>query len=410
MATEFIGINAITLRFICEHKKDDVRMLALHPVHGVDMTFALNQIQGWQTAVKKLPTWAITEGIIFPPHLNMEQCSSEITAKYKAGLCSGIIKWLEDKTIEKEKGGERTLVDLTGGFGVDFSFMSRMFQHAVYVERDERLCRIAKHNFDVLGLKNFDVLNRDGVDYLKWMPQVSLIYLDPARRDIYGRKVFGIEDCSPNILDLKEKMLLMADFVMVKLSPMLDWHETVRELGSCVREVHFVSVDNECKEMLVILKKDEQQEMRLVCWNDDEYFECNPNIPCDLKVVKDIEEKYLYVPNASIMKAGIFAQLTVSFPVYAVDKNSHLFLSNEDINDFPGRKFRIIATTTMNRKELKEKLKGIIYANIATRNFPLSVAQLRKRLKLRDGGDKFLFATTIKGRHCIIIATSKMSV
>lgn len=396
-----INISAETCRFIHTHRLEDVRTLALHPERGVDMFFALEQIQGWQTARKKLPTWAKTEGIIYPPHLNMEQCSSEQTARYKVKLCGA------------DSGAQQNiLIDLTGGFGVDFSFMATHFLHAVYVERDEKLCAIAQHNFKVLGLGNVKVVNGDGVEFLHKLnvveegrnaPSGTTIYLDPARRDSNGRKVYGIEDCTPDVLTLKDELLKEADKVIIKLSPMLDWHEAVRKLGESVKEVHIVSVGNECKELLVVLNKEEKQELRIACVNDDEFFECSCNNETELEVADGIDASFLYVPNASIMKAGIYAELTDVFPVKMVDKNSHLFLSNEKISDFPGRKFRIMDVTTMNKRELKEKFKEIPKANIAVRNFPMSAVELRKRLKLKDGGDIYLFATTIQNKHIIFI-------
>lgn len=393
--------NEATANFINEHRLDDVRHLALiyggssKTVKGeVDISKALDQIQGWQTARKKLPSWASNDGIVYPPHLNMEQCSSERTARYKAGLC-----------------GSGELIDLTGGFGVDFSFMSQCFDHAVYVERDERLCAIAEHNFEALGLSNIEVVCGDGVDYLHSINNKSqtTIYLDPARRDIHGHKVYGIEDCTPDVLQLKDELLGKAHRVMIKLSPMLDWHAAVKAFGGCCREVHIVSVGNECKELLLILESrssgtlENNAPVKIVCVNDDEIFEISTDIPSNVRSSDSIEAKYLYVPNASVMKAGIFAHLTDVFPLAMADRDSHLFLSNEDINGFPGRKFRIVATTTMNKKELRQKLAGIDKANISVRNFPLSAEALRQRLKLKDGGDTYLFATTVHGKHIIYI-------
>lgn len=390
-----------TIKFVREHRNDDVRQLALRFANrlnedGLNLDLALNQISGWQTARKKLPSWAANDDIIFPPHLNMEQCSSEKTARYKARLC-----------------GSGSLIDLTGGFGVDFSFMSRCFGHAVYVERDERLCAIAKHNFHALGLRNVEVVCGDGVEYLHSINRTgsqTTIYLDPARRDIHGRKVYGIEDCTPDVLQLKDELLSKADRVMIKLSPMLDWHAAVKAFGDCCKEVHIVSVGNECKELLLMLESQQPDisynnaPIKVVCVNDEEIFAVSSDIPRTIRLSDSIDAKYLYIPNASVMKAGIFAHLTDVFPLAMADRDSHVFLSNEDINGFPGRKFNIIATTTMNKKELKQKLAGIGRANISVRNFPLSAEALRQRLKIKDGGDIYLFATTVCGKYIIYIA------
>lgn len=253
-----------------------------------------------------------------------------------------------------------------------------------------------------------------------------VFFLDPARRDVHGRKVYGMEDCTPDVLRIKDELLAKADIVMIKLSPMLDWHEAVRKLGDCCREVHIVSTGNECKELLVVLKTgdgrmqtgDRRQEtedrrrktgggLRLVCANDGQRFTIT--IPTDdpmaatPRLADSAEARYLYVPNASIMKAGVFTQLTEVFPVAMADSNSHFFLGDKPVSGFPGRAFQVTGITTMNRRELRDKLRGVDKANIATRNFPLSAVELRRRLKLSDGGDTYLFATTVRGQHLIYI-------
>lgn len=404
--------------FIKKHRLDDVRSLALQAAKypDIDMPFALDQIEGWQRARTKLPEWASKDGIIFPPHISMEQCSSERTAKYKSGILhsSGI------------------LIDLTGGFGVDFSYMAKGFSKAVYVEQQSHLCDIAKHNFELLGLQHAEVVNADGVEYLHSLPLISnasrthlegeskengqqtieeniVIYLDPARRDVHGAKVYGIEDCTPNVVELQSELLDKASVVMVKLSPMLDLHAAIKALS--VSKAYIVSVGNECKELLLVLSRDKNEAIRVVCVNDDESFEysygeeadCVPSVS-DADILADGSECFLYEPNASIMKAGCFSLLTSCFSVKALSRNSHLFVSNDEIADFPGRKFKIYAVSSMNKKELRKVLADISQANIAVRNFPLSVAELRKRLKLKDGGDTYIFATTVGERsHTLII-------
>ena len=380
--------------FIKKHRLDDVRSLALQAAKypDIDMSFALDQIEGWQRARTKLPEWASKDGIIFPPHISMEQCSSERTAKYKSGILhsSGI------------------LIDLTGGFGVDFSYMAKGFSKAVYVEQQSHLCDIAKHNFELLGLQHAEVVNADGVEYLHSLPLISnasrthlegkneengqqtieeniVIYLDPARRDVHGAKVYGIEDCTPNVVELQSELLDKASVVMVKLSPMLDLHAAIKALS--VSKAYIVSVGNECKELLLVLSRDKNEAIRVVCVNDDESFEYSygeeadsvPSIS-DADILADGLECFLYEPNASIMKAGCFSLLTSCFSVKALSRNSHLFVSSDEIADFPGRKFKIYAVSSMNKKELRKVLADISQANIAVRNFPLSVAELRKRL------------------------------
>lgn len=406
-------INEKTRDFIRQHENDDVRKLALQGSkhQDVDLLLALQQIAGRQTARRKLPVWGATDDLFYPPHLNMEQCSSEQTARYKASLL---------------KGGQR-YVDLTGGFGVDFYWMSQGFRERIYVERDEALCAIAEHNFRLLGL-DCSVRCCDTATYLSEMEHADVVYLDPARRDEHGARTFGIADCTPNLLELLPLLCAKADTIVVKLSPMLDWRKAVsdlevisdkREGRSDVHEVHIVSVDNECKELLLVLKNEPRENLRLVCVNNDSAFEivrplrtASPNgsdyesAPYGLKTASRdaVANHYLYEPNASVMKAGCFEALEEHFPVSQVSPNSHLFLSNEEVSGFPGRGFRILVVTSMNKKELRSALSTVSQANIAVRNFPLSAQQLRQRLKIKDGGDLFIFATTTaNGVHQLFI-------
>ena len=383
-------MNQATIDFIREHAEADVRQLALQGTKTpeVNLTFALEQIAGRQKAKTKLPTWAATDGIIYPPHLSMEQCSSEQTARYKANIA----------------GKGALLVDLTAGFGVDMAFVSPNYRRAIHVEQQTSLCAISSENFKLLGLNHIEVVCADGVDYLHQLDHADLIFLDPARRDNHGGRTYGIADCTPNVLELRDELLQKADRVMLKLSPMLDWRKAVEDLGH-VNEVHIVSVDNECKELLLILSKEEKP-LKLFCVNNDQVFEgdqgdwLNERSIAEIRVpVPMSSQAYLFEPNASIMKAGCFALLEQRFKVAQVDKNSHLFVSDSDISNFPGRRFLIEKTTSMNKRELKAALAGIDKANITVRNFPMSVAELRKRLKLKEGGDLYLFATTIAGHQ-----------
>ena len=378
-------------------------------------------------AHKKLPSWAKQEGIIYPPHLNMEQCSSEQTARYKAGL---------NPSPSPKGEASGMFVDLTGGFGVDFYWMSQGFQKRQYIEQSEKLCEIARHNFSVLGLE-CSVSCCDTATYLTTMPHASLVYLDPARRNEHGGRTYGIEDCTPNVLELMPLLMEKADRVMLKLSPMLDWRKAVddiqqpransRGLVTKVHEVHIVSVGNECKELLLVLSKEPADGLRVVCVNDDSSFEFVPKVgmSCsqagnvlfprwEYSFCSDLVDSplYLYEPNASIMKAGCFAEVEERFRVQQIAVNSHLFLSSVEMDDFPGRKFQILAISSVNQKELKrhfneiinQKLTSMESANIAVRNFPMSVDQLRKKLKLKDGGDTYIFATTLaSGEHKLLI-------
>ena len=390
-----LEMNQATLDFIREHAEADVRQLALQGTKNpeVDLSFALEQIAGRQKAKTKLPSWAAVDGIVYPPHLSMEQCSSEQTARYKA-LIAG-------------KGA--LIVDLTAGFGVDMAFMSQGFQKAVHVEQQAPLCAISSENFKLLGLNHIEVICADGIDYLHQLEHADLIFLDPARRDDHGARTYGIADCTPNVLELRDELFEKADRVMLKLSPMLDWRKAVEDLGH-VNEVHIVSVDNECKELLLILSK-EKKPLKL-CVNNDQVFEGDQGDWLNERSIAEIRvpvpsmssQAYLFEPNASIMKAGCFTFLEQRFNVSQLDKNSHLFVSDKDCSDFPGRRFTIEKTTSMNKRELKTALAGIDKANITVRNFPLSVAELRKRLKLKDGGNLYLFATTLAdGQHQLFL-------
>ena len=516
-------MNQATLDFIRQHQDDDVRQLAFlgSKYPEVDMPFALDQIRGRKMARTKLPLWASIDGIIYPPHISMEQCSSEQTALYKAELAArllGLSPSSSENGEEKDKECENAsnlhlsencefagkgavgsefakneatcekqqiltevdrnvneikeephegdfseeigFVDLTGGFGVDFSYIaSRLGVKSMYVERQTHLCEAAKENFGRLGLKNAIVKNGDGIEVLhsfaskkeaaasdslgitedqsqsllKTNLGLKLIFIDPARRDDAGNKVVSLKDCTPDVTLLQEEMLSKADYVIIKLSPMLDWHRAISEL-SHVREVHIVSVNNECKELLLVLsarnmgmnmvsetdlgaKHDEN--LRIFCINDSQSFVCDEaemassdvKIASPDKIVSSDritspaldEMPYLYEPNASLMKAGCFGVLSERYDAKMLSKNSHLFVSEDPVEAFPGRAFRIVAVSSFNKKELKRQLSGITKANIATRNFPLSVAELRKRLKLKDGGETYIFATTLSDESHVLV-------
>lgn len=523
-------MNQATLDFIRQHQDDDVRQLAFlgSKYPEVDMPFALDQIRGRKMARVKLPRWASIDGIIYPPHISMEQCSSEQTALYKAELAArllGLSPSSSENGEEKEKESENAsnlhlfeicefagkgavdsefakneatckkqqilteseenvneikgephegdfseeigFVDLTGGFGVDFSYIaSRLDVKSMYVERQAHLCEAAKENFGRLGLKNAIVKNGDGIEVLhsfaskkeaaasdslgitedqsqsllKTNLGLKLIFIDPARRDDAGNKVVSLKDCTPDVTLLQEEMLSKADYVIIKLSPMLDWHRAVSELN-CVQEVHIISVNNECKELLLVLSARNMDDMRassadgesgedeidgaegtdgevkhagnlrIYCINDAQSFVCD-ELDMESSSVKiapsTLEEMlYLYEPNASLMKAGCFSVLSERYGARMLSKNSHLFVSREPIAVFPGRSFRIIVVSSFNKKELKRHLSGITKANIATRNFPLSVAELRKRLKLKDGGETYIFATTLSDESHVLMITEK---
>ena len=522
-------MNQATQDFIRQHQDEDVRQLAFlgSKYPEVNMPFALDQIRGRKMAHVKLPRWASIEGIIYPPHISMEQCSSEQTALYKAELAARLLglsvsssenekecekasnshfpKICEfasegavdsefaknedtcekqqiltecDKYVNKSEGEpneedfseEIEFVDLTGGFGVDFSYIaSRLGVKSMYVERQDHLCEAAKENFERLGLKNAIVKNGDGIEVLHSFASkkeaaasdslgiteeqsqsllktnfgLKLIFIDPARRDDAGNKVVSLKDCTPDVTLLQEEMLSKADYVIIKLSPMLDWHRALSELN-CVQEVHIISVNNECKELLLVLsarnmggkvgsnsfpvRNDgsvlpsaedsghiedaaDAGNLRIYCINDIQSFVCDEMEmeESSVRIAQPVleEMQYLYEPNASLMKAGCFGVLSERYGARMLSKNSHLFVNRDLIAAFPGRSFRIIAISSFNKKELKRHLSGITKANISTRNFPLSVAELRKRLKLKDGGETYIFATTLSDESHVLMITEK---
>ena len=493
-----MNYNEATRRFVNQHLDDDVRQLALqYSAHrnsstdkgegggdgDVDLPFALDQIRGRQIARRKLPTWATIDGILYPPHLSMEQCSSEQTARYKASIverlvnnslptgATGVFRAATDVAAAPQRGanphsrrratwgGASLFADLTGGFGVDFAFMAQAFHATLstqspvksfYVERNPQLCDLARHNFPLLGLRNTAVVcstteeflntlctnkkaspTGGGLEGAKASPTggglegATIIYLDPARRDDHGGRTYGIADCTPNVLELRDTLLAKADYVLLKLSPMLDWRKAVSDLGEdYVCEVHIVSVHNECKELLIVLQKpnnnvQEQKQKTLFCVNDQQLFTVQSPSLLDRSngvLSPSLLERSggaLYEPNASLMKAGCFNELCEQFRLVPVGPNSHLFVRNPSVaeppcmsvdKDFPGRVFQISAISSMNKRSLRQNLQGITQANISTRNFPLKPEELRRRLKLRDGGDTYLFGTTLSdGSHVILI-------
>ena len=446
-------MNDKTREFVAMHRDEDVRELALKAkrVDGLDLPLALDQIAGWQIASKKLPQWASCEGIVYPPHISMEQCSSQFTAQYKSEITQTLLVpsatvharmsdsaesdmqtaksalHLSDSAESDTLVAKRAMVDLTGGFGVDFSYLARGFSQATYVERQRHLCDLAEHNMAALGLDQARIVCGDGVEYLRQMDPVDFIYLDPTRRDEHGARTYAIEDCMPNVLELRDLLLAKSQCTLVKLSPMLDWRKAVADFDGAVREVHIVATGNECKELLLVLGRPAQANARdsvdgtgsyrrlaphVFCVNDDQRIDYDSakytqGLRIGGKPLPDAK-RYLYEPNASIMKAGCFDLVEERFGVTQIGPSSHLFVSEQQIADFPGRGFAIEAVGSMNKKDTKRLLNGVKQANIAVRNFPLTAPQLRKKLKLADGGTVYLFGTTMQGGGHVLLRTSKI--
>lgn len=451
-------MNDETREFVAMHRNEDVRELALKAkrVEGLDLPLALDQIAGWQIARKKLPQWASCEGIVYPLHISMEQCSSQFTAQYKSEIAQTLLApaatvrarvsdsgesdnqttksepqlsdsaesvmqtaksafQLSDSPESDTLVAKRAMVDLTGGFGVDFSYLARGFSQATYVERQRHLCDLAEHNMAALGLDQARIVCGDGVEYLRQMGPVDFIYLDPARRDEHGSRTYAIEDCTPNVFELRDLLLAKSQYTLVKLSPMLDWRKVVADFDGTVREVHIVATGNECKELLLVLGQQVHEEPsapRVFCVNDNQRIDYDSaSYTQGLRIGgKPLPEakNYLYEPNASIMKAGCFDLVEERFGVTQVGPSSHLFVSATPVADFPGRGFAIEAIGGMNKKDIKRLLNGTKQANIAVRNFPLTAPQLRKKLKLADGGPVYLFGTTMQGCDHVLLRTSKI--
>ena len=393
--------------YIGLHRLDDVRTLALKSApEGIDIKWCLQQIEGWQKAREKLPRWAGTDGLWYPPVLSMEQCSGEQTAEYKRGIVCRLLPEASDR---------QAFADLTGGYGIDFSYLAPLFGTSTYVERNPELCRIAGHNFGQLHLDGASVVCADSTQFLEQGGMAcGLVYLDPARRDNAGRKTVAIADCTPDVVQLQDRLMAVGRFVMIKLSPMLDISAALSVLRH-VREVHVVSVRGECKELLFVL--DSKYE------GSPTYYAANLGIAGEVFTCTDEQRKRaplrvaeehvasdsatcLYEPHASILKAGLQDVLCERYGVAKLHPMSNLFVSASPVPDFPGRSFCIVASCGFNKKELRAMLAGVSKANITVRNFPASVAEIRKKLRLAEGGDVYLFATTVAdGSHVLIRCT-----
>lgn len=386
-------MNETTRQFIREHLNDDVPTLALKkaPV-GIDFSLALRQIEARQLLQKKVPSWSRNDDLLFPVRLSIEQCSSEATARYKAGLLQG-----------------DSFADLTGGLGIDTFFIAQQFTKADYVERQSELCELARHNYEVLGA-NIEVHNATAEEYLNHCSSVDCLYLDPARRDVYGRKLVGIGDCTPNVAELQNLLLQKARRVMIKLSPMLDISKALEELH-CVSDVHVVAVNNECKELIFILERDYLGSPVLHCANLSTSqptlrFTFEQEHDCPLRLA-DEPQHYLYEPNAAVMKTGAYKWVSECFGVLKLHKNSHLYTSETLVHNFAGRIFEVEDWADYNKKVKSTLLAGVDKANLAVRNFPLSVDELRKALKITEGGEVYLFATTLRDGRKVMIKTRK---
>lgn len=396
----------VTKIFIQEHLNDDLIQLGLQAKRypELDMSFIIRQITGLKKIKDKVPSFYESGDILFPRQLSVEQSSSEITAKYKSDLFRGY-----------------AFADLTGGFGVDFYFISQNFKSGIYVEQDEELCKLAAHNFKVLKIPQFEIHQTKTEDFLNSMPEVDLIFIDPHRRSQTGKKTVLISDCEPDVSLLAEKMLVKSPVVMIKLSPMLDIHQAIKCLPQTT-EVHVLAVDNECKEVLLILNRNnfsrvfdnyeniqiktrnlnKLQESQVFDFTFDQEKQAEPTYTNEVS-------RYLYEPNVAIMKSGAFKSVAIRNNLHKFHVNTHLYTGDELLDDFPGRIMQVSEVYGSNKSDLKTIKEKYSKANVSTRNYPLTVDDFRKKTGIKDGGHDYLFALkTISGKN-IIIACNKIN-
>ncbi|AMC09797.1 SAM-dependent methyltransferase [Lutibacter profundi] len=375
--------------FINTNLKTDITKLILKgsPFSLVSIQELAEQIVAKNKCKTKLPTWFSAKKIYYPNKLNIEQTSSEITAKYKANLISG-----------------KNLIDITGGFGVDASCFSKKVNSVIHCEINEELSSITSHNLKQLNIENIKTVNADGIAYLQInSTKYDWIYADPSRRNDLKEKVFLLKDCSPNIPDNLKLLFDKSNAILLKISPILDITSAINEL-IFVKEIHVIAVDNEVKELLFLLKNNYTQtiDIKTVNFNkiNNEYF----NFSVDKESFATFSEpkKYLYEPNVAILKSGGFTQVSEHFKIDKLHTHSHLYTSNNLI-EFPGRRFKIKQLISYDKKQLK-KLIPSKKANITTRNFPETVAQIRQKTKFKEGGNQYLFFTTnLNNKHIVLI-------
>lgn len=382
-----------TRLFIREHINDNVDMLALKNVPSdIDKTFVINQIAARQRLKGKIPSWAENEDLVFPQKISLEQCSSETTAKYKADI-------IADDFSSKEM---TNFADLTGGFGVDCSFLSKLFHKSYYIETQSYLCEIAEHNFKILN-DNIEVANASAYDFLQNTDKhFDLIFIDPARRDKIGRKMVSLHDCSPDIIDLQDIIFNKTNNILLKASPMLDIDSALRELHH-VKEIHVIAIKNECKELLFLMEKNFCGEQVFKCidipsMNKPFIFNKNEEKECELSLADEIGS-FIYEPSSALLKSGCFKLAAKRFNLKKLHINSHLYTSEKQNANFAGRVLNVKKILHFDNKSCREIENEIQKCNIMTRNFPLSSEELRKKLKIKDGGNIFVIGTTCKNNE-----------
>ena len=379
--------------FIDKNLNSDSSKLALkkNPFPEVNYAAIINQINAKKKAKDKLPTWFSTENIIYPEKISIEQTSSEITAKYKASLVSG------DK-----------LIDCTGGFGIDDYYFSKQFKKVIHCELNSDLSTIVKHNFEVLEASNIECFSGDSSQILEQLNQkFDCIYIDPSRRNDAKGKVFMLADCLPNVVDLQDFYFQFTDIILIKTAPILDLHAGLLELNN-VAEIHIVAVNNEVKELLWKIVKNHSEAPIIIAVNLEKEKQTITKIESSKSYSArySLPKKYLYEPNASIMKSGGFEAVSELFSIEKLHQHSHLFTS-EELIDFPGRKFQIDSVVPFQKKEIAQNLQGK-KMNVSTRNFPIKPEEIKKKYKIQDGGTVFAFFTTNLNNEKIVLLCTKL--
>jgi hypothetical protein len=402
-------INESLRIFLDEHANDDVNELILNALRykNIDVKFAAEQISARKIIKDKLPTWYENSNLIFPSALSAEQCSSELTALYKQRL------------VNKED----TVCDMTGGLGVDAYYFSQKAHKVIYIERNTEYCKAAINNFQSLNAANIEILNKDSIQlfqlhtpYSAFPPEISIqnpvLYIDPSRRGSGNKRLYALEDCEPDLTEIWSDLQQIGSKIIVKLSPMLDISHVVKQLPG-INEIHIVAVRNDCKEVIAVADKSSNNAVKIACIN---YLSDKSEVslvfnPCKEGTARvhfaSEVKKYLYEPNVSILKAGAYNSVAEHFNMEKLHPNSHLYTSDNLMERFPGRIFEVSEVYPFNNQKCKELSKSITKANITVRNFPLSAEELRKRLKMKDGGDIYLFASTLSENKKVLIQCRK---
>lgn len=404
-------IDQKIIGFVNEHKLDDIQKLLLNAgkYPDIDVKLAVRLITAKKVIDKKMPVWQDKDGLFFPNKLSVEQSSSQSTAEYKKRFVKG------------DKRG--VVLDITGGLGVDSFFLSQSVNHLFYFERNKDICDAAIHNFKYLNINNITISNieisKESISKQLLFP-ADLIYMDPSRRDNNQNRIFAITDYQPNILELKDDLFKLSDTILIKVSPMVDISATIEQISE-VTEVHVLSVNNECKELLFLLGRDcnnsktDRKNIKIFttnfCKNNKtDIFNFNMGVESDTCTNFSGDElmTYLYEPNSSILKAGAFKSISTYFDIFKLHDSTHLYTNSLKISDFPGRRFVIKEQMDFKRENIRNFRDVYPKANVSTRNFPLTPEELKKTLKISDGGELYVFGCTVfSGAKKILVCTKE---